>query len=94
MNDQRSDLYLITHNTQNRQISMSPVGFETIIAAGERPQIYALDRAATGNGLFLSIFPNTLSLCSPQCERASITAIQNNRKNYSITLDCICSAAQ
>jgi len=29
---------------------MSPVGFEPTISAGERPQTYALDRAATGTG--------------------------------------------
>ena len=44
----RRDLYLTTHNTHNRQISMPPVGFEPTISAGERPQTYALDRAATG----------------------------------------------
>ena len=27
---------------------MTPVGFEPTISAGERPQTYALDRAATG----------------------------------------------
>jgi len=27
---------------------MAPVGFEPTISAGERPQTYALDRAATG----------------------------------------------
>ena len=27
---------------------MPPAGFETTISAGERPQTYALDRAATG----------------------------------------------
>ena len=27
---------------------MPPVGFEPMISAGERPQTYALDRAATG----------------------------------------------
>jgi len=27
---------------------MTPLGFETTISAGERPQTYALDRAATG----------------------------------------------
>jgi len=32
------DLYLTTHNTHNRQTSMPPVGFETTISAGERPQ--------------------------------------------------------
>jgi len=29
---------------------MTPVGFEPTITAGERPQTYALDRAATGTG--------------------------------------------
>jgi len=29
---------------------MPLVGFETTISAGEGPQTYALDRAATGNG--------------------------------------------
>ena len=29
---------------------MPPVGFEPTILAGERPQTYALDRAATGTG--------------------------------------------
>ena len=31
-------------------MSMPPVGFEPTISAGERPQTYALDRAATGTG--------------------------------------------
>ena len=39
--DERSarcrDLYLTTHDTNNRQISMPPVGFEPTISAGERP---------------------------------------------------------
>ena len=48
--DRRIDLYLTTHNTHNRQISMPPVRFEPTISAGERPQTYALDRAATGTG--------------------------------------------
>ena len=44
----RRDLYLTTHNTHNRQTSMPPVGFEPTISAGELPQTYAVDRAATG----------------------------------------------
>ena len=32
------------------QTSMPPVGFEPTISAGERPQTYALNRAATGTG--------------------------------------------
>ena len=46
----RRDLYLTTHNTQNRQTSMPRVGFEHTISAGERPKTYALDCAATGIG--------------------------------------------
>ena len=46
----RKYLYLTTHNTHNRQTSMSPVGFEPTILAGERPKTYALDRSATGIG--------------------------------------------
>ena len=30
---------------------MPPVGFEPTTPAGERPQTYALDRAATGTGI-------------------------------------------
>ena len=30
---------------------MPPVGFEPTISAGERPQTYALDRAATATGV-------------------------------------------
>jgi len=46
----RTDLYLTTHNTHIRQTSMSLVGFEPTISAGERPQTYALNSAATGTG--------------------------------------------
>ena len=46
----RRDLYLTTHDTHNRQISMPPVGFEPTISAGKRSQTYALDRAAAGTG--------------------------------------------
>jgi len=51
----RRDLCLTTHNTHNRQTSMTPVGFEPTISAGERPQTYALDRAATGTGTLYEI---------------------------------------
>ena len=37
---------------------MPPVGFEPTISAGERPQTYALDRAATGTGI--SIWKQTV----------------------------------
>jgi hypothetical protein len=38
------------HKTHNRQISMPSAGLEPTVSAGERPQTYALDRAATGIG--------------------------------------------
>jgi hypothetical protein len=34
----RIDLYLTTHDTHNRQISMPPVGVEPPISVSERPQ--------------------------------------------------------
>jgi hypothetical protein len=49
----RTDLYLTTHNTHNKKTSMPPVGFEPRISAGERPQTYVLDRAATGTGCYI-----------------------------------------
>ena len=41
----RRDLYLTTHDTHNRQISMPLVGFEPTISAGERPQAAHLLRS-------------------------------------------------
>ena len=46
-----SQRFLTTDTTHNRQTTMPPVGFEPTISADERPQTYALDRAATGIGL-------------------------------------------
>jgi hypothetical protein len=46
----RRDLYLTTHNTHKRQVSMPPAGFKPIIPASKRQQTQALDRAATGIG--------------------------------------------
>ena len=43
----RRDRYLTTHNTHNRKTSMPPVGFKPKISVSERPQTYALGRAAT-----------------------------------------------
>ena len=42
----------LTDKTQHSQHTdiHAPVGFEPTISAGERPQTYALDRAATGTG--------------------------------------------
>ena len=43
---------------------MPPLGFEPTISAGERPQTYALDRAATGTGMVMLIrHENVLGWC-------------------------------
>jgi len=49
----RRDLYLTTHNTQHKQTSMPPAGFEPTIPARERPWNHALDREATEMGMLL-----------------------------------------
>jgi hypothetical protein len=41
----RRDLYLTTHDTHNRQISMPSVGFKPKISAGERPAVAHLLRS-------------------------------------------------
>jgi hypothetical protein len=41
----RRDLYLTTHDTHNRQISMPLVGVELTISAGERPAAARLLRS-------------------------------------------------
>ena len=41
----RRYVYLTTHDTHNRQISMPPVGFEPTISAGERPEAARLLRS-------------------------------------------------
>ena len=48
----RRDLYLTTHDTHNRQISMPLVGVEPTISAGERPQAWIfICRVLSGRGL-------------------------------------------
>jgi len=46
----RRDLYLATQHAQETVIH-APVRFETTISAGERPQTYTLECAATGTGV-------------------------------------------
>ena len=41
---------------------MPPVGFEPTISAGERPQTYAMDRAAIGTGRKRSSNPDIYSV--------------------------------
>jgi hypothetical protein len=64
----RRDLYLTTHNTQKRQIFMSPAGFKPAVPGSERPQANAVDRAATGMCLlfvYLSLFSQVIFLVLP-----------------------------
>ena len=49
------DICLTTRNTYNRYTCMLPAGFEPTISAGERPQTYALDSAATWTGYIFNI---------------------------------------
>ena len=51
----RSDLYLTTHNTHNRKTSISPLGFEPTISAGERRQTYAWTARPLGTALCVSV---------------------------------------
>jgi len=63
----RRDLYLTTHNTQKRETSMTPAGFEPAIPANKRSQTQALDRAATVIGrLVLTVHQQgeASSMCS------------------------------
>ena len=46
----RRELYLVKHKTHKRQTPISPARFEPAIPRSERPQILALDHAATGIG--------------------------------------------
>ena len=48
------DLYLKTHNNHKRETTKLPERFEPAIPTSEKPQTYALDRAAVGIGLFLN----------------------------------------
>jgi hypothetical protein len=80
----RRDLYLSTHNTHNRQTSMPSVGFEPPISAGERPQIYALDRATAGTGCRL-YYVLKLIINDPDCTVwIRIVGTGNNKMNRSL----------
>ena len=48
----RRDLYLTTHNTQNRQTSRLPAGFEPAIPASRWPQTHALTTRPPGSAVF------------------------------------------
>ena len=61
---------------------MLPAGFEPTISADEQPQTYALDRAATGAGIYIYISSsyrpvNTLHL---SYENQSVNVVQGNNR--------------
>jgi hypothetical protein len=70
-----ADLYLTTHNTHNRQTSVTPEGFKPTIPTSERPQNHALDRAATGIGFFCVSSP----LCCTEETYGSSTTLKRNQ---------------
>jgi hypothetical protein len=76
----RRDLYLTTHYTHNRQISMPPVGFDLTISVGERPAAAHLLRSITPHQIKWMVNfkfrPLYLQGKSPQC-------LMNRRRNGS-----------
>jgi len=72
----RRDLYLTTHDTHNRQISMPPVGFEPKISAGKRPQAaYLLRSNPTGHG-YLSVV--SVVCCQVEVSTTSWSLVQRS----------------
>ena len=59
---------------------MPPVGFEPTISAGERPQTYALDRAATGTGA-VSIEENVVRSPEPGVD------VSEERKKFVVKVE-------
>ena len=55
---------------------MPPVGFETTILAGERPQTYALERAATGTSI--KTIYNSLNLV-PKFEKGKLCDARSDK---------------
>ena len=65
---QRTNLYLTTHNTHNRQTDMPPARFEPAILASERPQTHVLCRAVTGIVVVKYILQNPFMLWVSETE--------------------------
>ena len=62
---------------------MPPVGFEPTISAGERPQTYVLDRAATGTGRHL-IYRCKFAVL-PFLVRTKCTETSHNIRGFTLT---------
>ena len=67
----RRDLYMTTHDTHNRQISMPPVGFEPTISAGERPA------AETSSGNVRRVERQTVTVLFLDCVTLQIKALSS-----------------
>jgi len=61
---------------------MPPVGFEPTITAGEWPKTYAVDRATTGNGTYISNVSYFEAL-SQNCEKWLLASCLPSAWNYS-----------
>ena len=77
---------------------MPPVGFEPTISAGERPQTYALDRAATGTGtgsIYVTVTQQRKGISHKQTKNLYITILRSPRPAQSLrfhkiwSLDCM-----
>jgi len=74
------DLYVTIHNTHNRQTSMPPVGFEPTISAGQRPQTYTLDCAATWTAwLYSTCVYNSFLWVEPDPVSEMLCSVHNTR---------------
>ena len=82
----RRDLYLMMHNTQKRQTSMPPVGFEPTISAGEWLQTYTLDRAATETSSVMGIKCKNLKLYKWKCKVTHIRFMKWDLIHYKLHL--------
>jgi hypothetical protein len=51
----RTDVYLTTHHSEERETSMPLAGFEPAIPASDRPQTHALDRTVIAIGVHSKI---------------------------------------
>jgi len=66
---------------------MPPVGFEPTISAGERPQTYALDRAATGHGTVFIVGTVIASTRTLKC-------LNYDRRQCDSMRMCVCVSAR
>ena len=80
----RRDLYLTTHDTRNRQISMPAVGFEPTISAGERQQATRLLRSWVCECVYVSVC-ECVSACVWECVFVCV--------GVCVCIECVCACA-